>query len=238
MHTTMHRTFMKKGRILMFNLFSIAASIIGAEYISLAEKQACFLASAIQELPEDERKALDSGLSELGESAKATRHNAIVKLRANAKLSAILSLSTASYSDLVDTLTEAIMKGEPVEERQTSSNTTYGCLLQKLFSSKPAAKDDLENPVYSDALAVMTAKDDSVLLKLNTSYLPGPSCISKLAKAGIVTNADLIRWNNSPTRKLNTISGIGKKQAEKIQKYIEFWFSPERQKLLSSNTPL
>ena len=222
----------------MFNLFSIAASVISAECISLTEKQACFLASAIQELPEDEQKALDNGLSELGESAKATRHNAIAKLRANAKLSAILSLSTASYSDLVDALTEAIMKGEPVEERQASSNTAYGCLLQKLYSSKLAAMGDLENPVYSDALAAMTAKDDSILLKLNTSYLPGPSCIAKLAKAGIITNADLIRWNNSPTRKLNRISGIGKRHREKIQAYVDFWFSPERQKLLSSYTPL
>lgn len=227
----------------MFNLFSIAASIIGAEYLSLTEKQASFLASAIQELPEDERKALDSELSELGESTKTTRHNAIAKLRANAKLSAILSLSTASYNDLVDTLTEAIVKGEPVEKREASSSTTeqnipYGCLLQRLFSARPTTREGLEDPVYSEALAAMTAKDDSILLKLNTSYLPGPSCISKLAKEGIVTNADLIRWNNSPTRKLNRINGIGKKQAEKIQKYIEFWFSPKSQELLSSHTPL
>lgn len=224
----------------MFNLFSIAASIIGAERLSLTEKQACFLASAIQELPEDEQKALDSDLSELDKNAMATRHNAIAKLRANAKLCSILNLSTASYSDLVDTLTEALMK-DKLEETSSNTarqNTSHDCFLQRLFSSRPAMKEDLESPVYSTALTIMTEKDDSILLRLNTSYLPGPSCITKLAKAGIVTNADLIRWNNSPTRKLNRISGIGKRQREKIQAYVDFWFSPERQELLSSYTPL
>ena len=235
----------------------IACEILHVEDIALTRKQADYLKAEISNLPDIEQKALESDkFANNGKEQTPARFRAISRLRANKKLVTVLSLSTMPYGILVNVMMDVItddnedkehdmeVASEPEDAPKPSSSMpaeeAQGCYLKALFGAIIADHDGIYTEPYQHALCILQQNDTSIVKASGSNYYSSNGvleirCLDALRNGGINTNADLIRWRKSRTRK---IRGIGKKYLEDIDRYLDFWFSSEKQRLLSSVVPL
>lgn len=233
----------------------IACEILHVEDIALTRKQADYLKAEINNLPEIEQKALESDkFANNGKEQTPARFRAISRLRANKKLVTVLNLSIMPYSVLVNVMMDVItdddedkehgteVTSEPEDAPKPSSSMpeAQGCYLKALFGAVIADHDMIYAEPYQHALCILQQNDTSIVKASGSNYYSSNGvlekrCLEVLRTACIKTNADLIRWRKSRTRK---IRGIGKKYLEDIDRYLDFWFSSEKQRLLSSVVPL
>lgn len=235
----------------------IACEILHVEDIALTRKQADYLKAEISNLPDIEQKALE-GDKFVNNSKEQTpaRFRAISRLRANKKLVTVLSLSTMPYGILVNVMMDVItddnedkehdmeVASKPEDAPKQTSNMpaeeAQGCYLKALFGAIIADHDGIYTEPYQHALCILQQNDTSIVEARDSNYYSSNGvlddhCNRRLRIAGICTNADLIRWRKDPT---DHIRGIGKKRLAEIDAYLDFWFSPEKQRLLSSVVPL
>lgn len=245
----------------------IACEILHVEDIALTRQQTEYLRTEINNLPGIEQKALeDDKFAEYGKSKTNTQLRALGHLRADKTLVAVLSLSVMSYDSLINVMMDVITGDyadkeynmEIPDEAETgtepeiakeandsdpeTSNTPeepVGCYLKALFAAPIANSDFLQRTEYKNALAIIETKFANNFRWMHRDAYLNDRCLGALARANITTNADLIRWKRGldPTKSKH-IPGIGSKRLDEINEYLDFWFAPEKQQLLSSITPL
>lgn len=233
----------------------IACEILHVEDIALTRKQTNYLKAEVSNLPDIEQKALeDDKFANNGKEQTPARFRAISRLRANKKLVTVLSLSTMPYGILINVMVDVItddnedkehgmeVASEPEDAPEPSSSMpeTQGCYLKALFGAIIADHDGIYTEPYQHALCILQQNDTSIVEARDSNYYSSNGvlddhCHRRLYIAGIRTNADLIRWRKDPT---DHIRGIGKKRLAEIDAYLDFWFSSEKQRLLSSVVPL
>lgn len=239
----------------------IACEILHVEDIALTRKQADYLKAEISNLPDIEQKALESDkFANNGKEQTAARFRAISRLRANKKLVTVLSLSTMPYGILINVMMDVItddnkdkehgmeVASKPQDAPKPPSSMpeppiaeeAQGCYLKALFGTIIADHDGIYTEPYQNALCILQQNDTSIVEARDSNYYSSNGvlddhCHRRLYIAGIRTNADLIRWRKDPT---DHIRGIGKKRLAEIDAYLDFWFSSEKQHLLSSVVPL
>lgn len=239
----------------------IACEILHVEDIALTRKQADYLKAEISNLPDIEQKALESDkFANNDKEQTAARFRAISRLRANKKLVTILNLSIMPHNLLInvmiDVITddnedkehgmEVVSKPEDAPKQPSSipeppvAEEAQGCYLKALFGAIIAGRDEIYTVPYQHALCILQQNDTSIIKARGSNYYSSNGvldnrCVGALRNGGIHTNADLIRWRKSRT---SHIRGIGKKCLAEIDTYLDFWFSSEKQHLLSSVVPL
>lgn len=238
----------------------IACAILHVEDIALTRKQADYLKAEISNLPDIEQKALESDeFANYGKEQAPAQFRAISRLRANKKLVTVLNLSIMPYNILVNVMMDVItddnedkehgteVASEPEDAPKPSSSMpeppiaeAQGCYLKALFGAIIADHDGIYTEPYQHALCILQQNDTSIVEARDSNYYSSNGvlddhCKRRLRIAGICTNADLIRWRKDPT---DHIRGIGKKRLAEIDAYLDFWFSSEKQRVLSSVVPL
>lgn len=233
----------------------IACAILHVEDIALTRKQADYLKAEISNLPDIEQEALESDkFADNGKEQIPAQFRAISRLRANKKLVTVLNLSIMPYNILVNVMMDVItddnedkeqgmeVASEPEDAPKPSPSMpeAQGCYLKALFGAIIADHDGIYTEPYQHALCILQQNDISIVEARDSNYYSSNGvlddhCKRRLYIAGIRTNADLIRWRKDPT---DHIRGIGKKRLAEIDAYLDFWFSSEKQRLLSSIVPL
>jgi hypothetical protein len=216
----------------------------------LTQQQIDYLAFKIDELPQSYILQLD-GFSESDVYTKDLLDGALRALRNDERLMLTLSLGAMSTVDLIDSLACIVsglysMSIEPVgtdyqlvfksnldnQDEDPTAQMQGTCLLQRLFGAKIAQKKSHFDDAYAYAINIFAAKGilgDPIMLSKNFC--------NALKKDRIETNADLIRWYREIEKMANPEVKIGEIQRHKIEKYIDYWFSAEKQRLLSSAEP-
>lgn len=238
----------------------IACKILHVEDIALTRKQADYLKAEISNLPEIEQKALEGDkFTDNGKEQAQAQFRAISRLRANKKLVTVLNLSIMPYSILVNVMMDVItgdnedkdsmeVASEPKDAPKPPTSIpkpliteeAQGCYLKALFGAIIADRYGINEEPYQHALCILQQNDASIVEAKNSNYYSSNGvlksyCYKTLRMAGIHTNADLIRWRRDSTSHLYR---IGKKRLAEIDAYLDFWFSSEKQHLLSSVVPL
>ena len=239
----------------------IACKILHVEDIALTRKQADYLKAEISSLPEIEQKALeDDKFTDNDKEQTQAQFRAISRLRANKKLVTVLNLSIMPYSILVNVMMDVItddnedkehgmeVASEPEDTPKPTSSIPeppiaeeeQGCYLKALFGAPIADRDIIYTEPYQHALCILQQNDTSIVKASGSNYYSSNGVLENLCRHAlrrncIITNADLLRWRKDPTGRNR---GIGKKRLAEIDAYLDFWFSSERQRLLSSVVPL